>query len=80
MVVNGVKQRRSESKMFSLLSFLRKGVSLGYVGSIQILEDLKDSKHMKTDDTDILNNNAIRTPTQFDQHEPSTLEEKGPYP
>ena len=32
---------RSESKMLSLQSFLREGVSLGYVGSIENLKDLK---------------------------------------
>ena len=33
---------RSESKMLSLQSFLQKGVSLGYVGSILSRKDLKD--------------------------------------
>jgi hypothetical protein len=34
-------ETRSESKMLSLQSFLRKGVSLGYVGLNKNLKDLK---------------------------------------
>jgi hypothetical protein len=40
--VKGDMRTRSESKMFSLQSFLRKGVSLSYAGRNYNLKDLKD--------------------------------------
>ena len=36
--------------MLSLQSYLRKGVSLGYVGLNQNLKDLKDLKDLKSED------------------------------